>query len=289
MVDTLIRWRGSISVPTTGSYTFGTPLLPSTGINVKIGATTVLAGLTAYSDGSPYASGTAISLTGGTSYAIEIVARLDLSLGASFHLQYSTGSGQFYVPGSWLTPEWSPPATMSDGWSADVAGDAMVSKIQIDGGDQAILLDGAGEQIGTFTRETKDSLPVWKAEPDLEGATLIAVPGGKWQLSDADASVHLRRAWHVGRDTFDTSVRSGDVTGGVPRVRRHDNGGQRYDGVVRCASGRAAGCCEPPRRPPVQGPVRGRRVRHARHDKPVLLRHDRTSRGARTCAHLPPG
>ena len=183
MVDTLIRWRGSISVPTTGSYTFGTPLLPSTGINVKIGATTVLAGLTAYSDGSPYASGTAISLTGGTSYAIEIVARLDLSLGASFHLQYSTGSGQFYVPGSWLTPEWSPPATMSDGWSADVAGDAMVSKIQIDGGDQAILLDGAGEQIGTFTRETKDSLPVWKAEPDLEGATLIAVPGGKWQLS----------------------------------------------------------------------------------------------------------
>ena len=183
MVDTLIRWTGKITPPATGTYAFGTPLYAATGVNIKVGSTTVLAGLTAFPGGSPYAAGSPIALTGGTSYDIEVIARLDLALGATFHLQYNSGAGQFYVPGSWLTPTWTPPSPLSDGWSADVTSDASVARIQLDGGDQAILIDGDGEQIGTFNRVAKGATTVWEPETDLMGATLLTVPGNKLQLT----------------------------------------------------------------------------------------------------------
>ncbi|MEZ5382765.1 MAG: PA14 domain-containing protein [Microthrixaceae bacterium] len=183
MTDTLIRWTGTVKVPTSGSYKFGTPLFASTGAKIRVNNTTILNGLTAYPDGTDYAESSAISLTAGTAYPIEVTARLDLVLGATFHLQYDSGGGRFFVPGTWLTPKWSPPSPLGAGWNAGVTGDAMVARVQIDGGDQAILYDGADDQLGTFTRVNEGPTPLWVPEPDLAGATLLTMPGNKLQLT----------------------------------------------------------------------------------------------------------
>jgi YD repeat-containing protein len=146
----LVRWTGSVWVPTTGSYSFGAA--SDDGVRIWVNDTLVLDRWFDQTKGSPN-YGSAVNLTAGVAVPIK-VEYYDHTLSASVEL-WTTGPGVTSrpIPVTWLTTDAGP---LPRGWSvsADLdghlsytalrVGDRSVTAVDASGATTAFRLNGAG-------------------------------------------------------------------------------------------------------------------------------------------------
>lgn len=178
--DFMARWTGYVTVPTSGSYTFGTDW--DDGSRVKIGNTFVVdrwgcCGTKGY--------GNAITLTANVPYEIT-VDFFDSSGHGNLSLWVKGAVSEQIVPSKWLSPK---AQVLPGGWNLGVDPDGSVNYDRLyPSQNNVILTDSSGD-----THEY-----VWQSgggykPPVNEDGQLSRTSDGRYRLVDNDGSIYVFR------------------------------------------------------------------------------------------------
>lgn len=178
-VDFMSRWTGYVTVPTSGTYTFGTN--GDDGTRIKIGNTQVLNN---WASCCSMAYGSGISLSANTPYEIT-VDHFDGGGAGRMALWVKGAVTEQVVPSGWMSPK---AQVLPDGWGLGIDPDGSVSYDRLyPAQNNVILADSTGD-----THEY-----VWQSggyKPPLnEDGQLSRTSDGKYRLVDADGSTYVFR------------------------------------------------------------------------------------------------
>ena len=136
--DFMVRWTGNLTVPVTGTYTFGTAS--------EDGSTITVDGDEIYNDwqdGDTTGYGTAVQLTAGQSVPIEVDYYQHTGSDFMSLLVEPPGGGSEVVPSSWLSPG---SEVLPNGWSLGTDPDGTVSYTHLTvNSNNAVLTDASGD------------------------------------------------------------------------------------------------------------------------------------------------
>jgi RHS repeat-associated protein len=179
----LVKWTGSIKVPTSGTYTFGSVADDGTKITLGTGS-----GTTVYNDWNTHSAtegyGSGYSMTGGSSVPIT-VEYFDAGGAASFQLKVKvpgSSTGQL-VPSDWLS---TTAPVLPDGWKLglDADGDVSYERIQVNS-NNAVLTDSSGD-THEYTWTGSGFTP-----PENEDGQLVRNADGTFTLQDTDGRTYV--------------------------------------------------------------------------------------------------
>jgi len=179
----LVRWKGYLTVPTTGSYTLGANA--DDGVRIKLGTGAFGADETVF-DGWTYAAGdrwgTAKTLPAGQPIPITI-EYAEATHAASFNLLVrGTGLSEQEMPVSWLAPNAN---VLPDGWELGLGeGDVEYEKLQVQS-NSAILSDSTGQKH-EYTWKNNSYVP----PKDME-ALLTRNEDNTYTVLDTDGKTYL--------------------------------------------------------------------------------------------------
>lgn len=176
--DFMVRWTGFVTVPVSGSYTFGA--------SSDDGSTVTVNGQQVYSkwsDGSASGYGTPVTLTAGQSVPIEVDYYQHTGGDAMSLLVEPLGGASEVVPSSWLTPQQQ---VTPSGWNLGIDPDGTVTYTHLTANKgNAILSDASGD--------TYDY--VWNGEsyvpPDNSYGFLNRNDDGTYTLQDSDGKTYV--------------------------------------------------------------------------------------------------
>ncbi|MBO3088973.1 PA14 domain-containing protein [Cellulomonas dongxiuzhuiae] len=249
----MARWRGFVTPPTAGSWTFG--VVQDDGARVRIGSTTVLDRWTPQAGGPNWGSAVTMAVTP-TPIQVDY---FEQGGGASFQLWARSPSGQeVVVPASWLTPAVE---ALPAGWSASsaLAGDAGAYVSATVDGNAAIVTDATGT-AHTYTRTSAGGF----TPPTGEYGVLALSATGQVSLTEEDGTVHM----------FGANGRIESVTNAANSVKPAAPVMDYWTGTGQLKA--------------VKDPVSGRSVQffYAEHDAPAGLTG---GAGGKACAAPPTG
>ncbi|MEY2472347.1 MAG: hypothetical protein QOK28_1676, partial [Actinomycetota bacterium] len=185
----LVRWTGVITVPTTGSYSFG-----ATGddnIKVTLSDSTVVVN-TGCCPGSP-AFGSAVNLNAGQPAKIQVdFAEITGGAAIGLFVQGPQIPAQ-QIPSSWLAPKAD---VLPDGWHLSVDADGNVSYERLKATTNSVILQAPDGTTHEYTWNGAS----YKA-PENEFGVLVRNADGTFNLQDADG-----RTYTFGTDGLLTSV-----------------------------------------------------------------------------------
>ncbi len=180
--DFMVRWTGTITVPTTGAYQFGT--FSDDGSRVKINGNTVYENWQDHAPTEGY--GSAVQLTQGTSVPIT-VEYYEHTVGATFSLKMQgAGFTAQIVPSSWLSPKTQ---VLPEGWNlgVDPDGDLSYDRAKINQ-NSVVLTDSSGD-----THEYTWTGTGYKP-PTNEDGQLVRNADGTFTLQDTDGRTYVFNA-----------------------------------------------------------------------------------------------
>jgi RHS repeat-associated protein len=178
----LVRWTGYVTVPTTGTWKFGTASDDGSRIILGTNNTTVL---NEWYDKAAYEKwGTGTFLTAGQSIPITVEYYENTGGATMTLLAEQTGvSAAQVVPGSWLSPK---AQVLPSGWNLGIDPDGSLSYDHLKaGGESVILSDSTGS-----THEYKWVNNAYKA-PVNEDGKLVKNGDGSFTLEDADGRTYI--------------------------------------------------------------------------------------------------
>src|SRR6266511_4533246 len=180
--DFMVRWTGTITVPTTGAYQFGT--FSDDSSRVKINGNTVYENWQDHAPTEGY--GSAVQLTQGTSVPIT-VEYYEHTVGATFSLKMQgAGFTAQIVPSSWLSPKTQ---VLPEGWNlgVDPDGDLSYDRAKINQ-NSVVLTDSSGD-----THEYTWTGTGYKP-PTNEDGQLVRNADGTFTLQDTDGRTYVFNA-----------------------------------------------------------------------------------------------
>ena len=175
----LVRWEGTVTVPQSGTWNFGTPI--DDRARIWVNGTQVLNkwGSADLSESTVWGSG--VALTAGTPYTIKIESHENTG-NAVVNLQAKLPSSAYAdgvdVPTNWLLPKERVPQQAPDGWwaSVDAGGSPYTSVVATN--DVAVVMSGDAAVL-QFERQGTGFTP-----PESSEATLGQDDTGRYTLDE---------------------------------------------------------------------------------------------------------
>ncbi len=179
----LVRWKGYITVPTTGSYTLGATA--DDGVRIKLGNGPLGADQSILDSWSYVAGqrwGSAVTLTAGQIVPIT-VEYYEANSGANFTLMIkSDGLVEQEMPVTWLSPNAN---VLPDGWDLGLAdGDVRFERLQVNSAT-AVLSDSTGATF-EYTWKNNGYVP-----PTTSEASLTRNADNTYTVLDTDGKTYI--------------------------------------------------------------------------------------------------
>ncbi|MEO6318515.1 MAG: phospholipase A2, partial [Acidimicrobiales bacterium] len=188
----LVRWEGTVTVPQTGSWEFGTPI--DDRARVWVNGTQVLNKWGTSDASATTVWGTAASLTANTPYTIKVEYYENTGTGA-VNLQ-AKGPGSYAagldVPTSWLLPKERVPQQAPAGWTAAIDGGAAYTSV-VATNDVAVVMSGDASVL-EFGRVGNGFTPPEGSEATLStdaNGRYVLVEGGLRYVFNADGTLAI--------------------------------------------------------------------------------------------------
>jgi RHS repeat-associated protein len=182
--DFLVRWHGYITVPTTGTYTFGAR--SDDGAKIMLDTNS-----TVYNDWTPHAApttpgwGTGYMLTANTPTRITI-EYFDQVAFASFELWVKSTDAnvpQQIVPSDWLSPQ---AQVLPNGWSLGLDPDGNLSYDRLKANQNSVVLTDSSGGTHEYTSTGSGYKP-----PVNEDGQLVRNADGTFTLQDVDGRTYV--------------------------------------------------------------------------------------------------
>jgi RHS repeat-associated protein len=178
----LIRWTGYVTVPASGSYTFGTNSDDGSRITIGTGNTQILNKWNDSGMGDVW--GTPVSLTQGQSVPITI-DYFEHTGGAAMTFEMQVNNQAQVVPSSWLTPQ---AQVLPSGWQLGIDADGSVGYEHLTANQNDVVLT---DSAGNTHDYTWDSSKRGYKPPVDEDGNLTRNNDGTFTLLDSDGRTYL--------------------------------------------------------------------------------------------------
>ncbi|MCU1485214.1 MAG: hypothetical protein JWN67_1960 [Actinomycetia bacterium] len=183
--NTIVRWVGNVTAPTTGTYLFGATT--SDGVKIRVNNSLVVNSWTDQTAGAPV-YGSSVSLTAGSPVSISVDWYKSATGSATLKL-YVKGSGgttlaESLVPASWLSADIG---ALPKGWAMSAAGGMGLSYVRAEVSDTKVTLIGPDGSTHVFTSTGAGYTP----PKDEDGVLARDAKGGLLTLDDTDGITYV--------------------------------------------------------------------------------------------------
>lgn len=181
----LARWSGYVTVPATGTYTFGTRSDDGVKIMLDASNTPVYTDWTPHSAPASPAWGTGYMLTAGTPVRIT-VEYFDSAVAASFELWVKSTDANVterIVPSDWLSPQ---AQVLPNGWSLGLDADGNLSYDRLTANQNSVVLTDSSGATHEYTWTGSGYKP-----PVNEDGQLMRNADGTFTLQDTDGRTYV--------------------------------------------------------------------------------------------------